>query len=338
MSNTRNLSKFAADVPTSIGTAGQFLKVNTGASAFEWSAVGDTLPSGAAAGQVLKRNAGNSAYEWGAVSAGYEQVKFPSDWTSPSETFNVSGTYTKPASVADDDYIWIYLLGGGGAGCSSGRNNGSLAGNSVGYVGGSAGGSALLLYGKAKIFTGGTMAVAASYLFSSRPATDFYYNGTSGNASTFTLSSSNGSIVYSTNDGGNPTTTDVSSKVIQVPGAGSESDDYLHANAVSPTKFSLDTATTSILSANAFVMSAISSANGVSTTQQTSVFAGGNAGARPYNFNDLPTIAQGTSVLSGDGGVVNGTDGQFPGGAGRSVTGSGVGGNGAAGQIRVYHV
>ena len=273
----------------------------------------------------------------GGGSAGYEQVTFPSNWASPSETFNSSGTYTKPASVADDDYIWVYLLGGGGAGCSSGRNNGSYAGNTAGYVAGSAGGSATLLYGQAKMFTGGTMVIGAAYPFSSRPANEFFYNAVQGNPSSFTLSSSNGAIVYSTNAGGDPTTTDVSSRVIQIPGAGSDGDDYLHSSAVSPTKFSLDTATTPILSANAFVMPG-TSGNSVSTTQQTSVFAGGNAGARPYNFGDLPTVAQGTSVLSGDGGVLNGTEGQFPGGAGRSVTGSGVGGDGAAGQIRIYHV
>ena len=182
------------------------------------------------------------------------------------------------------------------------------------------------------------MVVCAAYPFSSRPVNQFFYNGVDGNPSTFTLSSSNGSIAYSTNDGGSPTTADVSSRVIQIPGSGSKSDDYLHSDAVSPTKFSLDTATTPALSANAFVMNIISSGNGVSTTQQTSVFAGGNAGRRPYNYNDLPTIAQGTSVLSGAGGILNGTDGQFPGGAGRSVTGSGVGGDGAAGQIRIYHV
>jgi hypothetical protein len=195
-----------------------------------------------------------------------------------------------------------------------------------------------LLYGQAKIFTGGAMVIGAAYPFSSRPVNQFFYNPVDGNPSTFTLSSSNGSIAYSTNDGGNPTVTDVSARVIQIPGAGSESDDYLHSGAVSPTKFSLDTATTSILSANAFVMPQISSGNSVPTAQQTSVFAGGNAGAKPYNYNSLPTIAQGTSVLSGAGGILNGTDGQAPGGAGRSVTGTGVGGDGAAGQIRIYHV
>ena len=106
----------------------------------------------------------------------------------------------------------------------------------------------------------------------------------------------------------------------------------------SPTIFSLDTATTAVAAANAFEMPKISSANGISTTQQTSVFAGGNAGARPYNFGALPTILQGTSILAGAGGILNSTDGQFPGGAGRSVTGTGVGGDGAAGQIRIYHV
>mgnify|MGYP005695105213 CR=1 FL=1 len=271
---------------------------------------------------------------WAAVSAGYEQVKFPSDWTSPDETFNSSGTYTKPGSVADTDFIWIYLVGGGGAGCSSGRTNGTAAGNSAGYVGGSAGGSAFLLYGQAKIFTGGAMVIGAAYPFSSRPVNQFFYDPVQGNPSTFTLTSNNGGAVYSTNTGAD----NASARVIQIPGQGSESDDYLHSSAASTTDFSLDTATTPALSANAFIMGSINSGNNVPTTQQTSVFAGGNAGAKPYNYGALPTIAQGTSVLSGAGGILNSTDGQFPGGAGRSVTGSGVGGDGAAGQIRIYHV
>ena len=275
-----------------------------------------------------------------AVSAGYDQVTFPSDWTSPDETFNSSGTYTKPSGVADDDYIWIYLIGGGGPGCSSGRANGSRAGNTAGYVGGSAGGGATLLYGKAKFFTGGAMVVGAAYPFSAIPSgTTFYYDSNiAGNPSTFTLTSSNGSVAYSTNNGGSPSTDNVNSRVIQVDGAGSVSDDYLHSQVASPTIFSLDTATTAVAAANAFEMPNLSSGNGVSTTQQTSVFAGGNAGARPYNFGALPTILQGTSILAGAGGILNGTDGQFPGGAGRSVTGTGVGGDGAAGQIRIYHV
>lgn len=309
--------------------------IATGATAYvhPTGAGNEHIPAAGAAGQLLQyASAGTAA--WATFSAGYEQVKFPSDWTSPDETFNSSGTYTKPSGVADDDYIWIYLLGGGGAGCSSGRTNGSLSGNSAGYVAGSAGGSAKLLYGKAKIFTGGTMAVAASYLFSSRPATDFYYNGTSGNASTFTLSSSNGAVVYSTSSGGEG----VDVRVIHIDGAGSQTDNYLHSSAISPTEFSLDTATTPSLSVHTFVMPARNNANNVSTTQYTSVFAGGNAGARPYNYGALPTALQGTSVLAGAGGVLNGTDGQFPGGAGRSVTGTGVGGDGAAGQIRIYHV
>ena len=289
------------------------------------------------AGTVLTSDGTDLSFA--AVSAGYDQVTFPSDWTSPDETFNSSGTYTKRSGVADDDYIWIYLIGGGGPGCSSGRANGSRAGNTAGYVGGSAGGGATLLYGKAKFFTGGAMVVGAAYPFSAIPSgTTFYYDSKVGNPSTFTLTSSNGSVAYSTNNGGSPSTDNVNSRVIQVDGAGSVSDDYLHSQVASPTIFSLDTATTAVAAANAFEMPKISSANGISTTQQTSVFAGGNAGARPYNFGALPTILQGTSILAGAGGILNSTDGQFPGGAGRSVTGTGVGGDGAAGQIRIYHV
>ena len=291
------------------------------------------------AGQVLQSGGATAAPTWATVSSGYDQVQFPSDWTSPDETFNSSGTYTKPSGVADDDYIWIYLLGGGGSGCSNATytapNGTVLSGSSSGDVGGSPGGQATLLYGKAKLFHGGGMVVAGSQTVAQRTSIVYRYDPHVGFGSSFTLSSSNGGVSYSTNSG---SVSSASGRVIHIDGAGSVSDDYLHSSVNSPTSFSLDSATTSALAQDAFGGEAISKHSGQSTVQNTSVFGAGNAGARPYNNAARPTIPQGISVLAGDGGVLNGAEGQFPGGAGRSLTGTGTGGTGQAGQIRIYHV
>ena len=56
---------------------------------------------------------------WTATSSGgFEAVVFPSDWSSPTATYTSSGTYSK-GSLADDDYVWVYLVGGGGGGSKS---------------------------------------------------------------------------------------------------------------------------------------------------------------------------------------------------------------------------
>jgi hypothetical protein len=120
----RDLAEFAADVPETLGTAGQALKINAGAT----------------------------AYEWGTVATGNPAVVFP-NWTSPTTTYTSSGTWSK-GSLADDDYVWFYLIGGGGGGGTyyNSQNQNARGGN---------GGGALLLYGKAGLFNGGAYVIGA---------------------------------------------------------------------------------------------------------------------------------------------------------------------------------
>ena len=101
-----------------------------------------------AAGTVLTSDGTDLSFA--AVQAGASRVVWPSDFASPTNTYTSSGTWSK-GSLADTDYVWIYLVGGGGAG--------GYAAN--GYSVGGAGGSALLLYGQAQWFNGGAYVIGA---------------------------------------------------------------------------------------------------------------------------------------------------------------------------------
>jgi hypothetical protein len=57
----------AAELPEDLGTAGQVLTVNAGATGVEWKDVPEELPAAlGTAGQVLKVNSGATGVEWGA--------------------------------------------------------------------------------------------------------------------------------------------------------------------------------------------------------------------------------------------------------------------------------
>ena len=116
MTITRKMADYAADVPTSIGSAGQVLKVNSGATAYEW---GDGLPSGAAAGQVLQRNAGNSAYEWADASGGGEATFTATGAITAGNPvgFNANGTISAMPQMAGP----AAALGSGASTVYSGR-------------------------------------------------------------------------------------------------------------------------------------------------------------------------------------------------------------------------
>jgi len=87
MTRARDFANFGSDAPTAIGTAGQTLTVNTGAT----------------------------AYEWGTIETGPPAVIFPSNWASPTNTYTASATWSK-GSLNDDDYVWFFLLSSGGGG------------------------------------------------------------------------------------------------------------------------------------------------------------------------------------------------------------------------------
>jgi len=322
MTRIRDMANFASDVPTAIGSAGQVLKVNAGATAYAWEAIGDTLPSGATAGKVLQRNAGNSAYEWGdglptgatagqvlqrnagnsayvwgTIETGTALPVIPSNWLSPTNTYSTSGTWTK-GSLADDDFLWAYLVGGGGK--SEVSYNGSFT------TQGGKGGGAVLVYGAAStlhnavytIGAGSTSALGASE--SKIVLADGRQFSTVGNSATFNVVSS---VTPSTNLIAQP----------QVPSL--------------------------VAIKDALTFSEVFAArNGQNTNYDANTTASGLVSTYAGNG--------GAGIGGGQGGTPSGSPfhGVVPGGGGGSVNGyysnasQASRGNGAAGNLRVYHV
>jgi hypothetical protein len=273
-------------------------------------------------GYVL--TAGANDLSWAA--SGASAVVFPTDWSSPTNTYTSSGTWSK-GSLADDDYVWIYLLGSGGGGGSK---------DSADSNGGD-GGAATLLYGKASVFNGGAYVIGAAKAGNAGGTNN--YNGTTPNASTFTLTSANGSLVFSTAGASNTTSdrvfeiTSGSTDVIDTAG-----DDFtLVATTQSGSIFS----SSSVLPSGVVNVyyAAGKTYQGTNRSVEHSLFGGGNGGA--YKGTGTIISSPGTSEFSGAGGAVasTGTDGSAPGGGGGgSTNSSNAGGTGAAGNVRVYHV
>jgi hypothetical protein len=329
MTINRKLADYAADVPATIGSAGQVLKVNSGATAYEWQDIGDTLPSGAAAGQALLRNSGNTAYEWGTIATGTADVSYPADWASPTNTYSTSGTWSK-GSLADDDYVWFFLLNGGGGGSSYSYGGGS--GGVGGYYPNPAG-TAVLLYGKAAVFDGGTYTIGAG-------GASVGSGGGAGNAggtTTFAFASSLGLATISKGNAvvGSSTfsNTDLILHIV-APHLPTSS----HIEETISTPYTFATGPQPANTAGFLVGGARGwNSNGTSGP----VFAGG-AGGGIYTawgnyFDSTSTVV---SLLSGNGGRSNangaGANGTYPGGGGGS--GRTGGGSGANGNVRVYHV
>jgi len=260
------------------------------------------------------------------TKVGASAVVFPSNWASPTSTYTSSGTWSK-GSLADDDYVWIYLLGSGGGGGSKDSSDSN----------GGDGGSATLLYGQASVFNGGAYVIGAAK--AGNVGGSGAYGGTTPNASTFTLSAANGSLVFSTTGTSNTT----SDRVFEVTSGSLDvisntGDDF---TLVSQTQSGSLFSSSSVLpSGVVHVYRAAGKVySGSNLSAEHSLFAGGNGGA--YKGNGAATSSPGTSEFSGAGGAVGttGANGSAPGGGGGgSTNSSNAGGTGAAGNVRVYHV
>tara|TARA_B100000497_G_scaffold126773_1_gene166553 strand:- start:2082 stop:3221 length:1140 start_codon:yes stop_codon:yes gene_type:complete len=286
------------------------------------SGVSSALAKGAA-GTVLTSDGTDLSFA--AVSTSPDTVTFP-NWASPTNTYTSSGTWSK-GSLADDDYIWFYLLGsGGGGGCYDGAD-----------VNGGDGGSATLLYGKASLFHGGAYVIGAAK--AGNAGGSGTYQSTPANVSTFTLSSANGSLVFSTAGSSNTT----SERVFQIT-AGSLD---VISNAGDDFTLVSQTQSGSVFSSSEVLPSGINyvyrsfgkTYSGTNRGVEHTLFGGGNGGA--YKSSGTLTSLAGTSEFSGAGGAIGttGTNGSAPGGGGGGSTNySNAGGTGAAGNLRVYHV
>ena len=229
--------------------------------------------------------------------------------------------------MADDAYVWIYLLGSGGGG-------GSYDGSAVN---GGDGGAATLLYGKASLFSGAANVIGAAKAGNAGGTSA--YDGTTPNASTFTLSSANGSLVFSTAGTSNTTSDRVfevtSGSIDVIDNAG---DDF---TLVSQTQSGSGFSSSSVLPSGVVNVyrAAGKTYSGSNRSVEHSLFGGGNGGG--YKNTGTLTSSPGTSEFSGAGGAAatTGTNGSAPGGGGGgSKNNSNAGGTGAAGNVRVYHV
>ena len=278
------------------------------------------VPAAGATGQLLQyASAGTAA--WATVSSGTPEVVFPSNWASPTNTYTSSGTWSK-GSLSDDAYVWIYIL-------SSGMGGGSRGGD--GDSNGGAGGSPLLVYGKASVFNGGTYVVAATKAGNSAGNNQH----TTANVSSFTLTSANGSNVFQppvAGDNTNSRVYTVTKKTLNSVDLASHADFTQTSSVPDPYVWS-DLGLPSGVTYKYFAPQKIH--NG-STSILHCIFGGGN-GAAYYNG----TKPHGTSEFAGVGGATaaQGVAGTYPGGGGGgSQSASNSGGAGAAGIIRVYHV
>ena len=323
MSNTRNLSKFAADVPTSIGTAGQFLKVNTGASAFEWSTLDSgtsvpyqtSAPSSPSAGDLWLNSTDSgtnglrfyNGTEWHPAS-GFSNYPAEPTWGSPTRTITTGETWSIPTGVSNGTWIVVYMVGGGGGGCG----NYYIGSANYPYGSGGAGGAAHIFTIKASDLAG------ASFVVGAGGAVGGAGNGNNGSATTLTTAL--GTPVTYTAAGGN--------------GGSLSGGAITNANGV----ITWDTDPTATDFTTGWDVNGGTSAAGGGAAP-TAEFGGGGGGGFASTYQ---ARAAGASTYSGAGGApVNGTGGSGTapgggGGMGSHITGSG-GGAGAAGNVRLYY-
>ena len=243
---------------------------------------------------------------------------YPSDWTSPTNNYTSSATWSK-GSLSDDDYVWFYLVGGGGGG-----------GSNPTQTHGGAGGKCIMLYGKAGVFDG------AAYVIGAETAGNLNdFNSSVGTNTTITLSSANGSTVFTTvasNDGpGNYFFSVSNANFDNIPLSESSSDLKVIATESDPmawTDGGLPTGYTYKYTSKVRTWDDPATVN--------TIFSGGGGGA----FYQNEKVA-GLSQLAGNAGATGttGANGIAPGGGGGGSKSSSIrGGTGAQGALRVYHV
>jgi len=238
------------------------------------------------------------------TKVGTAAVILPSNWASPDETFTSSATYSKHSSLADDDYIWFYVVsGGGGAGTHSVNAN-------AGY-----GGGAMLIYGKAGDFHQSVMVIGAG------GAGTTTQDRSSGGASTLTLRANIGARVFSALTDG-PHSFNASVAGTYVSGAPSD-----------PYQFDIPLPVT--VSGTEYTAAGF----GSGTSSGLNILFGGAGGGTRASGT---TAAAGISLFGGAAGGSEAAAGSAPGGGGacdhQNPSAGGQGGAGAQGSIRVYHV
>jgi len=277
-----------------------------------------------AAGTVLTSDGTDLSFA-ALPASGAPPVVFPSDWASPTNTYNSSGTWSK-GSLGDDDYVWFFMVGGGQGGGGQPNTNSTARGGE--------GGRAMLLYGKAEVFDGGT------YTIGTGGAGGTGFHGSNGAATSFTPAAASYVSGESSKSTGiaemNNTYPTALTNILELVKGAASSPNYISASELTPHLFGLGVLPTNYIT---FLYSRLGDFN-LSGNVQGSVFSGGS-GCSAYNTgNNTGSI----SLFSGNGGASSSSGspsaGTFPGGGGggsAKVSGA-TGAAGAAGQVRVYHV
>ena len=276
------------------------------------------------AGQLLQSGGATGSPAWATVSTSADAVVFP-NLASPNNTYASSGTWSK-GSLADDAYVWLYLVGGGGGG---GKN--ATASNSDGnkYAQGGRGGNAKLLYGKAKFFHGAAYIIGAGAAGNTGD-----YAQTASTPSKLTLTASFGGLVFETTELANSIFSYVDSGVVIQGTTGVE--------AVG-TPANVFTVPTVVITGWAGSNSGSSQYNwssgvgGYNVHGANSVFGGGSGGGQHAAIG----YGHGGSLYAGTGGAAQATGvvGTAPGGGGGgSLTVNQNGSAGGNGNLRQYNV
>jgi len=276
------------------------------------------------AGQLLQSGGATGSPAWATISTGADTVTFP-NFASPNNTYTSSGTWSK-GSLNDDDFVWVYLVGGGGGG--------SYGPGQYSSAKGGLGGGAILLYGKAKYFDGGAYVIGAG----GAAGTSSSPNQTPRSNSTFTLTSTYGSRVYTTQteDGAGGWLQEVNGTSVLDAVSG------ISVNNNSSNVFYIAGPPTGYGNTSypyKWVDGSIGKGSGSNqvTVRYTNnnYFGGGGGGS--YDWGNLGT---GSSVWAGNGSGYNSGGGAatVPGGGGGGSTSGNAASAGGAGNMRVYHV
>ena len=264
------------------------------------------------------------------TKVGAPAVVFPTIG-SPDNTYTSSATWSK-GSLGDDDFVWLYLVGGGAGGKARSNN-----------LSPSSGGPAILLYGQAKFFNGGAFVVGAGTAGGDSTTAPAF-----GAASTFTLTSTYGAGVFSTdaareyNGGANHS--DPSATLFNTISGVAVKQGTTNIQAAPPRthNFILGVPITGWTGDTDGPMFWNFGQVGSTGKAPNGIFGGGAGGSNQSGGG----LAGGGSLFAGNGGAgsgdgsgANGTAGTVPGGGGGAGgQGNGTGGAGANGNVRDYYV
>jgi len=269
-----------------------------------------------AAGTVLTSDGTDLSF----AAVGASDVVWPSNFASPTNTYTSSGTWSK-GSLADDDYVWIYLVGGGGGGTYDTGN----------FVNGGVPGAALLLYGKASLFNGGAYVIGAGNPIMTVAATP----------TTFTLSSANNSTLFTTGVNGGLAEGQADAGVFKIVEAKTSPitvvDVVVNATQSPTSIFTIPAAFPTIPNAYGTLYAwNAGSVGAYPGAAYNSVFGGGGGGGK----NAAAAVGGGTaSLYAANGSNFNsGGAAAVPGAGGCGGTSASGAQVGAAGNVRVYHV